>query len=168
MVFHVRGTAGIAAFLPGWGSTGEAPGEPVQPGAEVLSGRRLSYGQIGCSCFGLGFVSKNHYPRFRGAPFGYFRTLTRRPPSVDSGLIRSCTAVGSGGLGRLQLRPWRLDQTALSRVPAGLRGQPDPGPQCIALLGPLLWQRVGVSRLRTNKSPNIPWPKLYPALSCLV
>ena len=45
MVFHVRGTAGIAAFLPGWGSTGGAPGEPVQPGAEVLSGRRLSYGQ---------------------------------------------------------------------------------------------------------------------------
>ena len=28
---------------------------------------------------------QNHYPRFRGAPFGYFRTLTRRPPSVDSG-----------------------------------------------------------------------------------
>ena len=26
-----------------------------------------------------------HYPRFRGAPFGRFRTLTRRPPSVDSG-----------------------------------------------------------------------------------
>ena len=29
---------------------------------------------------------QNHYPRFRGAPFGHFRTLTRRPPSVDSGL----------------------------------------------------------------------------------
>ena len=46
MFFHVRGTAGIAAFLPDWGSTGGAPGEPVQPGAEVLSGRRLSYGQV--------------------------------------------------------------------------------------------------------------------------
>ena len=34
---------------------------------------------------GTGLLLANHYPRFRGAPFGYFRTLTRRPPSVDSG-----------------------------------------------------------------------------------
>ena len=41
---------------------------------------------IGCSFSGVGFLFQNHYPRFRGAPFGHFRTLTRRPPSVDSGL----------------------------------------------------------------------------------
>ena len=29
---------------------------------------------------------QNHYPRFRGAPSGHFRMLTKRPPSVDSGL----------------------------------------------------------------------------------
>ena len=29
---------------------------------------------------------QNHYPRFRRAPSGHFRMLTRRPPSVDSGL----------------------------------------------------------------------------------
>ena len=29
---------------------------------------------------------QNHYPRFRGAPIGRLRTLTRHPPSVDSGL----------------------------------------------------------------------------------
>ena len=39
----------------------------------------------GCSFSGTGLLLQNHYPRFRGAPFGHFRTLTRRPPSVDSG-----------------------------------------------------------------------------------
>ena len=29
---------------------------------------------------------QDHYPRFRGAPIGRLRTLTRHPPSVDSGL----------------------------------------------------------------------------------
>ena len=39
----------------------------------------------GCSFSGTGLLLQNHYPRFRGAPFRHFRTLTRRPPSVDSG-----------------------------------------------------------------------------------
>ena len=42
---------------------------------------------------------QNHYPRFRGAPFRHFRTLTRRRPSVDSGL-RLATA--------LEIAPARL------------------------------------------------------------
>ena len=41
---------------------------------------------IGCSLFLAGFLFQNHYPRSPGAPFCRFRTLTRRPPSVDSGL----------------------------------------------------------------------------------
>ena len=32
---------------------------------------------------------QNHYPRFRRAPSGHFRMLTKRPPSVDSGLADS-------------------------------------------------------------------------------
>ena len=36
------GTAGAAAFLSGRGSTGGAPGEPVQVGAKILTGRGLS------------------------------------------------------------------------------------------------------------------------------
>ena len=36
------------------------------------------------------FAVTKPYPRFRGAPFGHFRTLTRRPPSVDSGLSLAC------------------------------------------------------------------------------
>ena len=34
---------------------------------------------------GVGFLLQNHYPRFKGAPSCHFRTLTRRPHSVDSG-----------------------------------------------------------------------------------
>ena len=41
---------------------------------------------IGCSFSGTVLLLQNHYPRFRGAPSGHFRMLTKRPPSVDSGL----------------------------------------------------------------------------------
>ena len=41
---------------------------------------------IGCSFSGVGFLLQNHYPRSTGAPSGHFRMLTKRPPSVDSGL----------------------------------------------------------------------------------
>ena len=41
---------------------------------------------IGCSFSGTVLLLQNHYPRFRRAPSGHFRMLTRRPPSVDSGL----------------------------------------------------------------------------------
>ena len=37
---------------------------------------------------GSALLFQNHYPRFTGAPSCRFRTLTRRPPSVDSGLAR--------------------------------------------------------------------------------
>ena len=40
---------------------------------------------VGCSFSGTGFVLQNHYPRYRGAPSCRSRSLTRRPPSVDSG-----------------------------------------------------------------------------------
>ena len=36
---------------------------------------------------GSALLFQNHYPRFTGAPSGHFRTLPRRPPSVDSGLV---------------------------------------------------------------------------------
>ena len=49
---------------------------------------------IGCSFPGVGFLFQNHYHRSTGAPSCRFRTLTRRPPSVDSGLgIRPSTLV---------------------------------------------------------------------------
>ena len=41
---------------------------------------------IGCSFSGTVLLLQNHHPRFRGAPSGHFRMLTKRPPSVDSGL----------------------------------------------------------------------------------
>ena len=41
---------------------------------------------IGCSFSGTVLLLQNHYPRFRGAPSGHFRMLTKRPPSVDLGL----------------------------------------------------------------------------------
>ena len=40
---------------------------------------------IRCSWLGLGFVSKNHYPRFTGVPFHHFRKPLTRPRSVDWG-----------------------------------------------------------------------------------
>ena len=43
---------------------------------------------IGCSFSGTVLLLQNHYPRFRGAPSGHFRMLTKRPPSVDSGLSK--------------------------------------------------------------------------------
>ena len=41
---------------------------------------------IGCSLFRGGFQYKNHYPRFRGAPFHPFIRPLITTPSVDSGL----------------------------------------------------------------------------------
>ena len=41
---------------------------------------------IGCSFSGVGFVFQNHYPRFRGAPSGFFKGCPKGRPSVDSGL----------------------------------------------------------------------------------
>ena len=41
----------------------------------------------GAPCFWLLSCSKNHYPRSAGAPSCRFRILTRRSPSVDSGLV---------------------------------------------------------------------------------
>ena len=38
---------------------------------------------------GSALLFQNHYPRFTGAPSCRFRTLTRRPPSVDSGLAEA-------------------------------------------------------------------------------
>ena len=47
---------------------------------------------------GSALLFQNHYPRFTGAPSCRFRTLARRPPSVDSGLRRhwrsSCSTSG--------------------------------------------------------------------------
>ena len=43
---------------------------------------------------GSALLFQNHYPRFTGAPSCRFRTLTRRPPSVDSGLGFSRGACG--------------------------------------------------------------------------
>ena len=40
---------------------------------------------LGAPCFWLVFLFQNHYPRCAGVPSCRFRTLTRRPPSVDSG-----------------------------------------------------------------------------------
>ena len=40
---------------------------------------------------------QNHYPRFRGAPSGHFRMLTKRPPSVDSGLDCAFNNAGIAG-----------------------------------------------------------------------
>ena len=41
---------------------------------------------IGCSLFPGGFLFQNHYPRFRGAPAGFFKGCPQGRPSVDSGL----------------------------------------------------------------------------------
>ena len=44
---------------------------------------------IGCSFSGVGLLFKNHYPRFRGAPFCPFRRPHTPTRSVDSGLGKS-------------------------------------------------------------------------------
>ena len=44
---------------------------------------------IGCSFSGVGLRLQNHYPRFTGASPCRFRTLTQRPPSVDSVLTKN-------------------------------------------------------------------------------
>ena len=41
---------------------------------------------IGCSFSGTGLLFQNHYPRFRGAPSGFFKGCPKGRPSVDSGL----------------------------------------------------------------------------------
>ena len=53
--------------------------------------RRRGYGRdcsvaapIGCSLFLGGFLFPNHYPKFRGAPSGFFKGCPQGRPSVDS------------------------------------------------------------------------------------
>ena len=78
------------------GVGGEAArGEMVQPDAVLeVAYRILDLGvaavagvvaSIRCSFSGVGFLFQNPYPRSTGAPSYRFRTLTRRPPSVNSG-----------------------------------------------------------------------------------
>ena len=78
------------AQMPGEGGRQEQTGIGHQGGDRQ---RRYGYGRagcvvasIGCSFSGTVLLLQNHYPRFRGAPSGHFRMLTKRPPSVDSGL----------------------------------------------------------------------------------
>ena len=77
------------AQMPGEGGRQEQTGIGHQA---VIRQRRYGYGRagcvvasIGCSFSGTVLLLQNHYPRFRRAPSGHFRMLTRRPPSVDSG-----------------------------------------------------------------------------------
>ena len=76
------------AQMPGEGGRQEQPGIGHQ--AAVVEGDLDPVGvcvvaSVGCSFSGVGFLLQNHYPRSTGAPSCRFRTLTRRPPSVDSG-----------------------------------------------------------------------------------
>ena len=41
---------------------------------------------IGRSFSGTGFLFQYNYPRFRGAPSGFFKACPQGLPSVDSGL----------------------------------------------------------------------------------
>ena len=50
---------------------------------------------IGCSLFLAGFLFKNHYPRFTGAPFHPFSKPPLPAPSVDSGLEERGTTIES-------------------------------------------------------------------------
>ena len=81
------------------GSTGRVLGCVVKAPSTLgtflrsFSRRRFGPGRGGCvaasiecSCFGAGMLFQNHHPRCTGAPSCRFRSLTRRPPSVDSGL----------------------------------------------------------------------------------
>ena len=52
-------------------------------GCDLDGGVAASIGRYFSS---TGLLLQNHCPRFKGAPFGHFRTLTRRLPTVDSGL----------------------------------------------------------------------------------
>ena len=61
--------------------------ETVQEELRVLASRVCSVAaSIGCSLFPGGFLFQNHYPRFRGAPAGFFKGCPQGRPSVDSGL----------------------------------------------------------------------------------
>ena len=102
LVARVRPPRGIAQVeaLPDEFGQAEVPrqgGRKEQPGighqAAVVEGD-LGSGRggcvaasTGCSFSGAVFLLQNHYPRSTGAPSCRLRTLTRRPPSVDSGLV---------------------------------------------------------------------------------
>ena len=63
----------------------QVPGDGRQRGCGY--GRDCSVAaSIGCSLFPGGFLFQNHYPRFRGAPSGFFKGCPQGRPSVDSGL----------------------------------------------------------------------------------
>ena len=55
---------------------------------------------IGCSLFPGGFLFQNHYPRFRGAPSGFFRRPLTCPSSVDWGLTSTLIGFYPGGFGQ--------------------------------------------------------------------
>ena len=72
------------AQVPGEGGRHWPPGDGRQRGCGY--GRDCSVAaSIGCSLFPGGFLFQNHYPRFRGAPSGFFKDCPQGRPSVDSG-----------------------------------------------------------------------------------
>ena len=85
----------------GTGDTGKKGIGDSNDRAECGRGAQVE-ASIGCSLFLAGFLFQNHYPRSSGAPFCRFRTLTRRPPSVDSSLSdpawRTPVFTGAGSL----------------------------------------------------------------------
>ena len=85
------------AQVPGEGGPAGAgrhwpPGDGRQRGCGY--GRVCSVAaSIGCSLFPGGFLFQNHYPRFRGAPSGFFKGCPQGRPSVDSGLALESSTV---------------------------------------------------------------------------
>ena len=101
LVARVRPPRGIAQVeaLPDEFGQAEVPrqgGRKEQPGighqTAVVEGDLDPVGVVawqhllGAPFPGAVFLLQNHYPRSTGAPSCRLRTLTRRPPSVDSGL----------------------------------------------------------------------------------
>ena len=105
--YHVVGRA----VVPWCSETSRIPRE-VLINWEVCPGLRSGWlrGSIYWVLLVLGsaLLFQNHYPRFTGAPSGHFRTLPRRPPSVDSGLGDHDVPYG--------MRPLRTAQATLVQV----------------------------------------------------
>ena len=128
-------------------------------GAQVVTSKR-------CSFSGFGFVNRNHYPRYPGAPFHAFRTPLLPTPSVDSGLVTGLSSTFSRQTAEAARSPLQQHKAAPSGTPTlrhrSAHGQghshpeDQPGPEEAHTLF------TSAPRRRRSARAGLNWPQSIP------
>ena len=110
---------------------------------------------IGCSFSGTVLLLQNHYPRFRGAPSGHFRMLTKRPPSVDSGLgpPEGARTPRKDRCGKVHRAPSHISKTIPPTIHLGPLGKDRPDPSGLLRVASHIW-KTSLPTIRVGLLPG--------------